>query len=220
MSAKKTALFEAMGSAALELKQRLNIPVPESFSIDNKPYDRFYSYIQNWGQTLQSWGLGYNFIDVNLPSLSNTADPSSGNTDLDAALLEIAQVISENNRENQNNDNQQWRMRAVGGRYDSFHNVWIDFKLQKVGLMDTHCWLPILGDKNLDLTFDPACLEVMYRAAIRSENTAKACYIKLPSNQDVAIIDLPNGYPPELTTAGAKLAIVSPGSSMLEFSQG
>ncbi|HEY9667330.1 MAG TPA: cholesterol oxidase substrate-binding domain-containing protein, partial [Coleofasciculaceae cyanobacterium] len=120
----------------------------------------------------------------------------------------------------QNDENEQWRMRAVGGRYDSFHKVLIDWKLQKVGLMGTHCWLPIIGDNNLDVFFDPGCLDLLYQTAYRSANTAKACYVKLPSSQDVAVLDLPDGYPPALKTAGAKLAIVSPGSSMLEFSEG
>ncbi|HEY9668374.1 MAG TPA: hypothetical protein V6C91_16315, partial [Coleofasciculaceae cyanobacterium] len=94
MSEQKSALFEAMSSAPPELRKLLRLPVPESFSIDAKEYDRFYSYIQNWGQTLQSWGFGYNFIDVKLPGLGNIAHPSSGNTDLDAALLALANVIS------------------------------------------------------------------------------------------------------------------------------
>lgn len=219
MTEQKQALFEAMGSASLELAKRLTIPIPELFSIDGKEYDRFYSYIQNWGQTLQSWGFGYDFIDVALPDLGKTTDPSSGNIALDAALLNIANVISQNNLE-QNNENEQWRMRAVGGKYNNFHKLWIDGNYQKVGLMDTHCWLPIIGDKNLDFWFTPGCLELLYGFARRSSDTAKACYIKLPSSQDVTILDLPNNYPSELKMAGAKLAIVSPGSSMLEFSQG
>ena len=224
MSEQTPTLLETIASAAPELTKELTkqlaIPVPESFTIDGKEYDRFYSYIQNWGQTLQSWGFGYNFIDVALPNLRDIDRPSSGNTYLDDALLSLANVISQNNQNNQGNENAQWRMRAMGGKYGKPKEVHIGLKKQQVRLMDTHCWLPIIGDNNLDIHFDPGCLELLYSVARRSDNTAKACYIKLPSNQDVEILPLPDDYPDALKNAGAKLAIVSPGSSMLDFSEG
>ena len=215
MTETKQELIDKIDSVISELNKELTIPVPELFTIDGTDYKRFYSYIQNWGQTLQSWGIGYDFSNVALPNLDNTANPSSGNTELDTALVSLANTISQNNLDNADDETKLWRMRAMGGKYD-------DSLSETLKLMDTHCWLPIIGDNNLDIHFDPGCLKsiLVYPFATRYDDTPKACYIKLPSNEDVAILELPDDYPDELKTAGAKLAVVSPGSSMLEFSEG
>lgn len=201
-----------------------DIPLPASFDIDGVSYDRFYSYLQNWGQTLQSWGVGYNFAQVALSGLGDPSQAGSGNPALDSALLTIANDLSAQNLAAGGDQTKLWRMRAVGGSYDQFHDVLVGFQIQKVGLVDTHCWLPLVGDNNLTLPVAtdkglPWCLDTWFRFAGRQDDTPKFCYVKLPSGAAAALLDLPADAPAELVGAGAKLAVVSTGSSMLEFSQ-